>query len=64
MHSALLGESNAERAILGWLEGYELGQWEGCDRLAQASNLHDASFPRLYAEAVLWAEINTNLVTE
>src|SRR5579859_674947 len=31
LRQALLGEQNAERAILTWLESYELGQWEQCD---------------------------------
>jgi len=61
VHSALLGESNAERTILGWLECYELGQWDCCDRIAQASGLDGACFPKFYAEAVLWAETNVNL---
>ncbi len=64
VHLALLGELNAERAILGWLECYELGEWETCDRLGLAVGLSDACLTGIYAEAVLWAESNLKLATE
>jgi len=64
VHAALLGERNPERAILDWLECYELGQWAGCDRTAREADFDDANFPRFYAEAVRWAEINLNLAAE
>jgi len=64
VHAALLGEPNAERAILGWLEHYELGQWGDCDQIARSASLRDAKFPGFYAEAVLWAEINVSLAAE
>jgi EAL and modified HD-GYP domain-containing signal transduction protein len=64
LRDALLGERNTERAILSWLECHELGQWECCDGIALGAGLDDESFPQLYAEAVLWAEINVSLAAE
>jgi c-di-GMP-related signal transduction protein len=64
VHQALLGEANAERAILSWLECYELGQWERCDCIARQGKLEDAQLPRRYADALLWAEINVSLAAE
>jgi len=64
VHSALLGERNAERTMLGWLECNELGQWECCDRMAEEAGLNQACLSSIYAEALVWAESNMRLATE
>jgi c-di-GMP-related signal transduction protein len=69
VRAALLGESNAERAILSWLELYELGEWEACDAVLTGTCMDRVSgksllreqLPRVYAEALLWAETNVSL---
>jgi c-di-GMP-related signal transduction protein len=58
---ALLGESNAERWMLDWLISIEMGQWERCDEISLRAGLPDADLPKLYAEALLWAETNMSL---
>jgi len=58
---ALLGESNPARRMLDWLIANETGQWERCDEISVAVGLPDADLPKLYAEAVLWAEANLSL---
>ena len=64
VYLALLGERNAERILLGWLESYELGEWESCDRIALGSGLNDVWLPKVYAEAILWAESNMKLAVK
>jgi EAL and modified HD-GYP domain-containing signal transduction protein len=64
VHLALLGERNTERALLTWLESYELGEWASCDRIALEAGLNDDALPRIYAEALQWAESNMRLATE
>ena len=61
VYLALLGERNAERILLGWLESYELDEWESCDRIALEAGLNDVWLPKVYAEAILWAESNMKL---
>jgi EAL and modified HD-GYP domain-containing signal transduction protein len=64
VREALLGQANGERAILGWLECYELGQWERCDALLLSAGLGGRvaeKLPRVYAEALMWAETNMSL---
>lgn len=56
VRDALLGLRNAERITLEWLLCYERGEWSYCDLLAQTGSLIPAPLPRLYAEALLWAE--------
>jgi len=58
---ALLGESNAERWMLDWLISIEMGRWERCDEISLRAGLPDADLPKLYAEALLWAETNMSL---
>jgi c-di-GMP-related signal transduction protein len=53
---ALLGIENEERRLLSWLEAYEQGDWERCDKLAPATQLPVGSLPALYAEAMAWAD--------
>ena len=61
VYLALLGDRNAERTLLGWLESYEMGEWESCDRIALEAGLNDVWLPKVYAEALLWAESNMKL---
>jgi EAL and modified HD-GYP domain-containing signal transduction protein len=56
IHQALLGEDNAERALLHWLECHEYGDWSTCDSVAHANGLDPEFLVACYAEAVLWAE--------
>ena len=61
IRQALLGEENAERSILNWLESYELADWKGCDNALRRSELAqpglpEERLPQLYASAVTWAE--------
>jgi EAL and modified HD-GYP domain-containing signal transduction protein len=53
---ALLGAHSDERAILTWLEWYELGKWDLCDEVADAYQLPEVAMTRLYGEATQWAE--------
>lgn len=64
VHRALLGECNAERRMLGWLECHELGEWQRSDRLAEAAGLHLECLPTIYGEALVWAESNMKLTVE
>jgi c-di-GMP phosphodiesterase len=61
---ALLGENNPERAVLEWLTCYELGQWNGCDDIAISAGLSDGAFPKMYADALLWAETVMSMTAE
>jgi EAL and modified HD-GYP domain-containing signal transduction protein len=61
VRDALLGKNNAQRALLNWLLRYEAGDWAQCDELARAATLNPDSLPRLYADALRWAEINMSL---
>ena len=56
IRAALMGEKNPERALLGWLECCERGDWAGCDAAAQAEGLNQAGLVKSYVEAVAWAE--------
>ena len=51
-----MGTGNPERALLGWLESCERGDWAGCDRTAQAGGLNQEELVKGYIEAVAWAE--------
>lgn len=61
VRQALLGQDNAERAILYWLESYELGAWEHCDASAMPAKFGESALLELYADALLWAEKNMAL---
>jgi len=52
---ALQGTENPERRLLTWLELNERGDWEGCDRLLEGSDLCQRELVRCYAESVVWA---------
>lgn len=56
IRDALMGTGNPERALLGWLESCERGDWAGCDRTAQAGGLNQEELVKGYIEAVAWAE--------
>jgi EAL and modified HD-GYP domain-containing signal transduction protein len=64
VRQALLGECNDDRVILEWLEHYEMGQWQQCDRIAEESNLEDANLAALHLQAMEWAEANMRLAAE
>ena len=64
MRAALQGEANAERAILGWLEFYELGEWESCDASVPGNLSLRERLPHVYAEALGWAEANMSYVAQ
>jgi len=51
---ALLGKECPERAVLGWLEHFERGDWAACD--AAAGGLDQAELSGVYMEAVAWTE--------
>jgi EAL and modified HD-GYP domain-containing signal transduction protein len=53
---ALLGKECPERAVLGWLEHFERGDWVACDAAARAGGLDQAELSRVYMEAVAWTE--------
>jgi c-di-GMP phosphodiesterase len=53
---ALMGKRNPERAILGWLENYEQGDWAACDAAALADGLEPWDLARVYIDAVDWTE--------
>jgi EAL and modified HD-GYP domain-containing signal transduction protein len=53
---ALLGNRNPERALLGWLENCERGDWSGCDAAAEAHHLDQRELARVYVEAIAWTE--------
>jgi EAL and modified HD-GYP domain-containing signal transduction protein len=56
IREALMGAKNRERALLGWLEKYERGDWAGCDAAARADGLDQEQLAKAYLEAVAWAE--------
>ncbi len=53
---ALLGKGCPERAVLGWLEHFERGDWAACDDAAAADGLDQAELSSVYLEAVAWTE--------
>ncbi len=53
---ALLGKRCPERALLGWMEYCERGDWAACDAAAQTDGLDQAELSRVYVEAVAWTE--------
>jgi c-di-GMP phosphodiesterase len=56
IRDALMGTKNLERAMLGWLENCEHGDWAGCDAAAQADGLNQQELVKTYVESVAWAE--------
>jgi len=60
IRDALMGTKNPERALLGWLESNEHGDWAGCDAAAEADglnqDLNQEQLVKIYVDAVAWAE--------
>jgi EAL and modified HD-GYP domain-containing signal transduction protein len=56
IREALLGTKNPERAMLGWLEYCERGDWAGCDAAAKIDNLNQQELAKIYVDAVAWTE--------
>ena len=56
IQDALMGTRNPERALLGWLESNERGDWAGCDAAAEADGLNQQELVRIYVDSVAWAE--------
>jgi EAL and modified HD-GYP domain-containing signal transduction protein len=56
IRDALMGSKNPERALLGWLECSEHGDWAGCVAAAEADSLNQQELVRIYVDAVAWAE--------
>jgi len=55
---SLAGFMPLREAALDWIEYYEQGNWEICDKASERMGLAETVLPELYAEAVLWAEAN------
>jgi c-di-GMP phosphodiesterase len=53
---ALVGEAVRERNHLSWLESYERGDWDACDKIVASSGLEPRDLLRCYEDAVEWAE--------
>ncbi len=56
LREALLGEPNAERILLCWLEFFEQSRWDHCDAWAQEHGLDQATLAQLYLDSVAWSE--------
>ena len=56
IQAALKGTANRERALLGWLESHERGDWVTCYDVAQSYGLHEEQMLGYYQSAVFWAE--------
>ncbi len=53
---ALLGKACPERAVLGWLEHFERGDWGACDAAAKVDGLDQAELSIAYMDGVAWTE--------
>jgi c-di-GMP-related signal transduction protein len=53
---ALNGAPNQERGLLAWIELYESGNWEACDRAAEANGLNEEELLRFYGQALMWTD--------
>jgi EAL and modified HD-GYP domain-containing signal transduction protein len=56
IRQALEGASNAERALLTWVEFQERADWDGCDFVAHANRFNPDALMKCYDEALEWAE--------
>jgi len=54
--AALLGDENAESALLRWLAGNESGSWARCQAIVQSGRLGSAQLSACFADAVAWAD--------
>jgi EAL and modified HD-GYP domain-containing signal transduction protein len=59
--AALLGNKNSERAVLGWLENFECGDWLGCDAEVEAGGLDQRELAKAYIDALAWTETALHL---
>jgi EAL and modified HD-GYP domain-containing signal transduction protein len=57
---ALLGKKGPERAVLGWLESWERGDWAACDAAAKTDGLDQRELSKVYIEALAWTETALN----
>lgn len=55
IRSALLGEDNKLRRLLGCALAYERGEWDEAIELAEAAGLNPTVLARMYASALQWA---------
>lgn len=53
---ALEGQHGRERALLGWLEGHEQGDWNTCDAIMEEHGMNTGDLLVSYEEALQWAE--------
>jgi EAL and modified HD-GYP domain-containing signal transduction protein len=53
---ALLGMETPESVLLHWVVCQEYGDWEGCDTIIRANNLHAEQIMRCHNEAIVWAQ--------
>jgi len=56
IRQALAGENGRERALLGWLEGHEQGNWDACDAIVEKYALNTGDLLTSYEDALQWAE--------
>ena len=56
IRQALAGENGRERALLGWLEGHEQGNWDACDAIVEKYTLNTGDLLTSYEDALQWAE--------
>lgn len=56
IRAALLGEANAERCLLDWVECYEHGAWERCDAIVTEHELDANLLLAWHEQAVEWAD--------
>jgi len=52
---ALMGMETPESMLLHWVVCQEYGDWEGCDAIISANNLHADQIMRCHNEAIVWA---------
>ncbi len=56
IQSALKGEANPERRLLGCLEQYEQASWPACAEYCSALGVSESQVAENYTQAVRWAE--------
>jgi c-di-GMP-related signal transduction protein len=56
IRDALCGGKGPERALLGWMEAHEHGDWPRCDMLARQAELNQAALAGAANDAVVWVE--------
>jgi c-di-GMP phosphodiesterase len=52
----LLGDASEEAVLLLWIENYERGEWEECDRIAGSRNLDRKQLVENLRDALYWAD--------